>query len=136
MVTPFISIVWRRHLFFPLAKVNVVKQIRNVNFSEDYKSENQKIVVFNHPPHPLSKWRHWLSDPRASTKRNNEQSFKKVLFKKVRRYCRKLNVQTETEIKFVFNIVWMLSNSKDLITIISIWTWWTTWQEESFVYSE
>ena len=29
-----------------LAKVNVVKQKGNVNFSEDCKSENQKKVVF------------------------------------------------------------------------------------------
>ena len=49
-----------------LAKVKVVKQKGNVNFSEDYKSENQKKVVFNHPP----PWRYWLSDPRASTKKN------------------------------------------------------------------
>ena len=39
-VTPFISFFWRRHLFF--AKVKLVKQIGNVNFSEDYKSENKK----------------------------------------------------------------------------------------------
>ena len=43
-VTPFISIFWRRHLFFALhlQKVNVVKQKGNANFLEDYKSENQK----------------------------------------------------------------------------------------------
>ena len=44
-VTPFISIFSRRHLFFSasLAKVNVVKRKGNVNFLEDYKSENQKM---------------------------------------------------------------------------------------------
>ena len=51
-----------------------IKQKGNVNFLEDCKSENQKKVVFNHPPLPLSEWRHWLSDPRASTKKNDEQN--------------------------------------------------------------
>ena len=38
-----------------LAKVKIVKQKGNVNFLEDCKSENQKNVVFNHPPLLLSK---------------------------------------------------------------------------------
>ena len=38
-----------------VAKAKVVKRKGNVYFLEDYKSENQRKVVFNHPPHPLSK---------------------------------------------------------------------------------
>ena len=57
-----------------LAKVKVVKQKGNVNFLEDCKSENQKKEVFNHPPFPLSKWRHWLSDSPASTEKDNKQN--------------------------------------------------------------
>ena len=56
--------------FLPFA----CKSKGNVNFLEDYKSENQRKVVFNHPSLPLSKWRHWLGDPRASIKKNNEQN--------------------------------------------------------------
>ena len=55
MMSPLLHQFFDVDIHFSLAKVKVVKQKGNVNFLEDYKSENQKEVIFNYPPLPLSK---------------------------------------------------------------------------------
>ena len=50
---------------------NIKKLKYNKFFCYQIFGVSKLLIPFSPPPTPLSKWRHWLSDPRASIKENN-----------------------------------------------------------------